>query len=38
MPWSGAALPKILEWLDLVETANPDESGSSRWPTATRLD
>lgn len=34
MRWQGPAAEKIDSWLEIVETANPDESGSSRWPTA----
>lgn len=36
MKWSGTALARIQQWLDLVQNSNPDESGSSRWPTPPR--
>jgi hypothetical protein len=32
MSWEGAASGKVVSWLELVESANPDESISSRWP------
>jgi hypothetical protein len=32
MAWEGPAAGKVAAWLDLVESANPDESVSSRWP------
>lgn len=34
MKWDGPAAGKVAAWLDLVESANPDESVSSRWPVA----
>ncbi len=37
MQWLGPSAGKIATWLDLVENANPDESGSSRWPINPRL-
>jgi hypothetical protein len=36
MTWDGAANGKVEAWLDLVESANPDESVSSRWPVTPR--
>jgi hypothetical protein len=37
MNWHGPSAGKIEQWLYLVESANPDESVSSRWPTSPRL-
>jgi hypothetical protein len=37
MSWLGPSAGKVEQWLELVETSNPDESQSSRWPTAPRL-
>lgn len=37
MSWLGPSAGKIEQWLEVVETSNPDESQSSRWPTAPRL-
>lgn len=34
MTWLGPALSKIDAWLQLIESANPDEAVSSQWPLA----
>jgi eukaryotic-like serine/threonine-protein kinase len=36
MDWQGPAAGKVESWLELVDSANPDESVSSRWPVAPR--
>jgi hypothetical protein len=34
MDWQGPSAGKVQSWLEIVESANPDESISSRWPIA----
>ncbi len=36
MTWLGPALPKIDAWLQLIESANPDDAVSAQWPLARR--
>jgi hypothetical protein len=36
MVWLGPALSKIDAWLQLIESANPDEAVSSQWPLSRR--
>ena len=35
--WKAPADAKVTQWLEVVSSANPDESVSSRWPTLQRV-